>query len=85
MPRLTSLAVAEQVFSDKNFAQNFLCMRLLLCAELTKPTKQKHPKCYLQIHKDNQKPALKLLVAKSNLAIWGKGFDIAGLGLVGPN
>jgi len=24
MPRSTSLAVAEQVFSDKNFAQNFL-------------------------------------------------------------
>lgn len=55
MPRLTSLAVAEQVFSDKNSP-------LYVTSTVYRAHKQKHPpKVLLQIHKDNQKPALEVL------------------------
>lgn len=79
MPRLTSLAVAKQVFSDKDSAQNFLCTQLLQCAKITKS--RQTPKVLLPIQKENKKPALQRNAAKSNLAIWvreqvwGKRFD----------
>lgn len=87
MPRLTSLAVAEQVFNDKNSAQNFLCLQLLLFAELTN-TKHR-PKVLLRIHKNLHWKCSKeedCQKQPSNLgqrAGLGKGGLIAGLGLVG--